>query len=285
MLNTVPDPRRELAAHSDAGSAKPNALAVKDVSVVFSGATPVRALDGVSLDVADGEFIAIVGPSGCGKSTFIKLVSGLRAPTTGRLSVYGRPVTKPRGDVGIVFQYPVLLPWRNITDNVMLPIQVLGHDEAQGRERAMKLLSLVGLDGFEKAYPNQLSGGMQQRAAIARALVYDAPLLLMDEPFGALDAMTREQMNSELQRIWSASRKTVLFITHSIPEAVFLADRIVVMSPRPGRILKIIENTIPRMRTLDDMLRPEFGMLVREIRALIGGYPATEKSDVASANW
>ncbi len=215
----------------------------------------------------------------------IKLVSGLRAPTTGRLSVYGRPVTRPRGDVGIVFQNPVLLPWRDILANVMLPIEVLGQDNARGRERAMQLLSLVGLDGFEKAYPNELSGGMQQRAAIARALVYDAPLLLMDEPFGALDAMTREQMNIELQRIWSASRKTVLFITHSIPEAVFLADRIVVMSPRPGRILKIIDNKIPRMRTLDDMLRPEFGMLVREIRALIGGYAATEKTDVASANW
>jgi NitT/TauT family transport system ATP-binding protein len=285
MLTAVQGQRSDADAPADAGRAQAQALAVNDVSVVFAGATPVRALDGVSLDVADGEFIAIVGPSGCGKSTLIKLVSGLRAPTTGRLSVYGRPVTRPRGDVGIVFQNPVLLPWRDILANVMLPIEVLGQDNARGRERAMQLLSLVGLDGFEKAYPNQLSGGMQQRAAIARALVYDAPLLLMDEPFGALDAMTREQMNSELQRIWSASRKTVLFITHSIPEAVFLADRIVVMSPRPGRILKIIENKIPRIRTLDDMLRPEFGMLVREIRALIGGYAATEKTDVASANW
>jgi len=262
-----------------------SALSVQNVSMVFNrGAAAVHALDQVSMEVRDGEFIAIVGPSGCGKSTLIKLVSGLRPPTAGRLAVHGRQVMKPRGDVGIVFQSPVLLPWRTILDNVMLPIDVLKQDQAAGRERAHELLKLVGLGGFEKAYPNELSGGMQQRAAIARALVYDAPLLLMDEPFGALDALTREQMNSELQRIWSASGKTVIFITHSIPEAVFLADRIVVMSPRPGRVLKIIDNPIPRMRTLDDMLRPEFGALVREIRGLLGSYVAGE-SNGSSSDW
>ncbi|CEJ15022.1 Bicarbonate transport ATP-binding protein CmpD [bacterium YEK0313] len=263
-----------------------SALSVQNVSMVFNrGETQVHALDHVSMDIRDGEFIAIVGPSGCGKSTLIKLVSGLRAPTAGRLAVRGRQVMKPRGDVGIVFQSPVLLPWRSILDNVMLPIDVLKQDRTTGRERALALLRLVGLGGFEAAYPNELSGGMQQRAAIARALVYDAPLLLMDEPFGALDALTREQMNSELQRIWQASGKTILFITHSIPEAVFLADRIVVMSPRPGRVLKIIANPIPRMRTLDDMLRPEFGALVREIRGLLGGHVAGGENHGTRAEW
>jgi NitT/TauT family transport system ATP-binding protein len=262
------------------------ALSVDNVSMVFSRAgNAVHALDRVSLDVHDREFIAIVGPSGCGKSTLLKLVTGLRPPVAGSLSVYGHKVTKPRGDVGIVFQSPVLLPWRTILDNVLLPIDVLGLDAAKGRTQAMELLSLVGLAGFEKSYPHELSGGMQQRAAIARALVYDAPLLLMDEPFGALDALTREQMNLELQRIWSASGKTVLFITHSIPEAVFLADRIVVMSPRPGRVLKILDNKMARMRSLDDMLAPEFGVLVREIRGLLGSHGGAGASGGGRSDW
>jgi NitT/TauT family transport system ATP-binding protein len=264
----------------------PVALAVDDVSMVFvRGDTSVHALDHISLEVRDGEFIAVVGPSGCGKSTLLKLVTGLRPPTGGRLLVYGREVTKPRGDVGIVFQSPVLLPWRTILENVALPIDVLKLDGARGRERARELLGLVGLAGFENSYPNELSGGMQQRAAIARALVYDAPLLLMDEPFGALDAMTREQMNLELQRIWSASGKTVVFITHSIPEAVFLADRVAVMSARPGRVLEVLENPSPRMRSLDDMLQPEFGMLVREIRKLLGGHIATGEAHGGRVDW
>ena len=250
-----------------------SALSLDGVSMVFArGEARVHALDRVSLEVRDGEFIALVGPSGCGKSTLLKLVTGLRAPTVGRIAVYGRQVARPRGDVGIVFQNPVLLPWRTIADNVTLPVTVLRLDAERGRARAQELLDLVGLRGFERAYPSELSGGMQQRAAIARALVYDAPLLLMDEPFGALDALTREQMSLELQRIWSASRKTVLFITHSISEAVFLADRIVVMSPRPGRILTVLDNPAPRMRSLDDILSPEFGRLVREIRGLLGSY-------------
>ena len=262
------------------------ALTVDDVSMVFvRGDTSVHALDRVSLEVRDGEFVAIVGPSGCGKSTLLKLVTGLRPPTAGRLLVYGRQVTRPRGDVGIVFQSPVLLPWRTILENVALPIDVLKLDGARGRERARELLALVGLEGFESSYPNELSGGMQQRAAIARALVYDAPLLLMDEPFGALDAMTREQMNLELQRIWSVNRKTVVFITHSIPEAVFLADRIVVMSARPGRVLELLDNPLPRMRSLDDMLQPDFGMLVREIRKLLGGHVAAGEGRDGRADW
>ncbi|MSP88582.1 MAG: ABC transporter ATP-binding protein [Alphaproteobacteria bacterium] len=239
--------------------------------MVFTrGGRAVHALDRIGFEVADGAFVAIVGPSGCGKSTLLKLVAGLRQPTKGRITLYGRPVQGPRADVGIVFQSPVLLPWRTVIGNVMLPIDVLGLDRPSHRTKARELLALVGLAGFEEAYPQELSGGMQQRAAIARALVYDAPLLMMDEPFGALDAMTREQMNLEVQRIWSASGKTVVFITHSIPEAVFLADRIVVMSPRPGRVLSIIDNAAPRPRGLDDMSLPEFNRLVREIRQLLG---------------
>ena len=189
----------------------------------------------------------------------------------GGIFLQGLPVEGPRSDVGIVFQSPVLYPWRNILENVLLPIQVLNLPVRRYQDRAHALLELVGLGGFAKHYPSELSGGMQQRAAIARALVHDAPILIMDEPFGALDAMTREAMNLELQRIWQAQQKTVIFITHSIAEAVFLADRIVVMSPRPGRILDIIANPIPRLRNLDDMLLPEFGEKLRQVRGLLGG--------------
>jgi NitT/TauT family transport system ATP-binding protein len=248
------------------------ALSIRGLGMVYRrGASTVEALSGVDLEVADREFVAIVGPSGCGKSTLLKLVTGLRPPTLGAITLYGRPVTGPRSDVGIVFQTPVLFPWRTVLDNVLLPADVLKLPRAEYRAKALTLLELVGLGGFENNYPQELSGGMQQRAAIARALVHDAPLLLMDEPFGALDAMTREQMNLELQRIWAASRKTVLFITHSIAEAVFLADRIVVMSARPGRIIEIIANPMPRLRSMDDTLHPEFGRMVHHIRGLLGG--------------
>ena len=235
------------------------------------GDAAVEALAGIDLEVADREFLAIVGPSGCGKSTLLKLVSGLRPASAGSITLHGRPVAGPRSDVGIVFQSPVLFPWRTVLDNVLLPADVLRLPREAYTARARKLLELVGLAGFEKMYPQELSGGMQQRAAIARALVHDAPLLLMDEPFGALDAMTRESMNLELQRIWAASRKTVVFITHSIAEAVFLADRIVVMSARPGRILEVIANPMPRLRSMEDTLAPAFGAMVHHIRRLLGG--------------
>ncbi len=248
------------------------ALSIRDVGMVYgAGPGAVEALSGITLDVAPGEFIAVVGPSGCGKSTLLRLVTGLRRPTGGEILLQGRRVDGPRSDVGIVFQSPVLFPWRSVLDNVLLPIEVLKLPKARYRDRAMELLDLVGLGRFAMNYPAELSGGMQQRAAIARALVQDAPVLIMDEPFGALDAMTREQMNLELQRIWQAQRKTVVFITHSIAEAVFLADRIVVMSPRPGRILDVITNTMPRLRSLDDMLAPAFAEQVRHVRALLGG--------------
>jgi len=248
------------------------ALSIRDLGMVYRrGDSAVEALAGLDLDIADREFVAIVGPSGCGKSTLLKLVTGLRPATAGRIMLYGKPVSGPRSDVGIVFQTPVLFPWRTVLDNVLLPVDVLKLPRAEYTRKARGLLELVGLGGFENNYPQELSGGMQQRAAIARALVHDAPLLLMDEPFGALDAMTREQMNLELQRIWGASRTTVLFITHSIAEAVFLADRIVVMSARPGRIIEVIANPMPRLRSMDDTLSPDFGQMVHHIRRLLGG--------------
>src|SRR5207237_2125823 len=214
---------------------------------------PVEALRDISFTVERGELLALVGPSGCGKSTLLRIVAGLRAATTGRVQVAGRTVTGPVAEVGMVFQAPVLLRWRRVLENVLLPAELSGRDPRRYRERAERLLHLVGLGGFEAKLPRELSGGMQQRASLCRALLLDPPLLLMDEPFGALDAMTRDEMNLELLRVWGegsggaagSDRKTILFVTHSIPEAVFLADRVVVMSPRPGRVARICPATLP----------------------------------------
>src|SRR5690349_21530040 len=204
--------------------------------VYQTGRAPVVALDNIDFTVGEGQFVAVVGPSGCGKSTLLKILAGLLPASKGEARLQGTPIAGPRRDIGVVFQSPVLFPWRTVLGNALLPVDVqrLGRDKLRGR--AMDLLSLVGLDGFETRYPWELSGGMQQRVAMVRALVHDPAILLMDEPFGALDAMTREQMNLELQRIWLERRKTILYITHSIAEAVFLADRVFVMTPRPGRI-------------------------------------------------
>jgi NitT/TauT family transport system ATP-binding protein len=232
------------------------------------GRSIVPALAGISLDIAAGEFVTIVGQSGCGKTTLMRILGGLLAPTAGTVALRGRPVDGPSRDVGIVFQDPTLLPWRTVFDNVMLPAQVLGLDRDPSAARARALLGLVGLHGFEDKYPHELSGGMRQRVAIARALVHEPSLLLMDEPFGALDAMTREFMNVELLRIWGEAGKTIVFITHSIPEAVFLADRVVVMSARPGRIQEIVHVDLPRPRDLDMMASDEFGLYTRKIRHL-----------------
>jgi NitT/TauT family transport system ATP-binding protein len=228
----------------------------------------VQALARVSLEVADGEFLSVVGPSGCGKTTLLKILAGLSRKSAGEVAVAGAPVDGPRKDIGIVFQDATLLAWRTVLENVLLPVEVQKLDHAVHRERALGLLTLVGLAGFEGRYPNELSGGMQQRAAIVRALVLDPRILLMDEPFGALDAMTRERMNVELLRIWEERKKTVFFITHSIPEAVFLGDRVVVMSPRPGRIVEVIPVPLPRPRGLAVMGSAEFGALTTRIRAL-----------------
>ncbi len=209
------------------------------------------AVEDVWLDVCNEEFVTLVGPSGCGKSTLLMMVSGLILPTAGAIHFDGSAVQAPHPEVGLVFQNPVLMPWRTIIQNVLLPIEVLRRDVAAYRRQARDLMALVGLDGFEHAAPRELSGGMQQRAAICRALIHNPRVLLMDEPFAALDAMTREELGMELQRLWGEHRKTVLFVTHSIPEAVLLADRVVVMTARPGRVAEVIPVDLPRPRTVE----------------------------------
>ena len=245
------------------------AISVQQLSKLYTTRDGgVAALERISFAVDEGEFVAVVGPSGCGKSTLLKILAGLLSPSGGSASLRGTAIQGPRRDIGVVFQAPVLFPWRTVLDNVLLPIDVQG----LGRERfmlaAMDLLALVGLREFERRYPWELSGGMQQRVAITRALIHDPAMLLMDEPFGALDAMTREHMNLELQRIWMEKKKTVFFITHSIPEAVFLADRVLVMTPRPGRVVDDLRIKLPRPRPLDVMTTPEFGEYTRHIRGL-----------------
>jgi NitT/TauT family transport system ATP-binding protein len=240
-------------------SAPPAAIAIDNLTKVFRrGATEIHALDHVGLTIADGEFIAVVGPSGCGKSTLMRLVAGLISPTTGTIKIDQRAVEGPHTDLGIVFQSPVLLDWRTVLGNVLLQLELRGLNPKAYQQRAVSLLDAVGLGDFGAAYPRELSGGMKQRAAIVRALVHDPRLLLMDEPFGALDALTREQMRIDLEELWLASRKTVLFITHSIDEAVLLADRVVVMSPRPGKIERVIDVDLPRPRGFDGRRLPGF---------------------------
>jgi NitT/TauT family transport system ATP-binding protein len=226
----------------------------------------VPSLRPVDIRIEDGEFVVIVGPSGCGKTTLLKMIAGLLPPSSGEIRVDGRPVTRPHRDVGIVFQSPLLLPWRRVLDNVMMPVEVKGLPRDTFRRRALDLIKMVGLDGFEKKYPWQLSGGMQQRVSICRALVHDPKIVLMDEPFGALDAMTRERMNVELQRIQMETRKTALLITHSIPEAVFLGDRVVVMTARPGAVAAVYPIPLERPRSLDVMANPVFVVLTQRIR-------------------
>ena len=228
---------------------------------------PVESLKPLSFEIHAGEFLAVVGPSGCGKSTLLKLVAGLMPVSAGELSIAGQPVVEPHDDIGIVFQSPLLLAWRTVLENVMLQIDLRRLPRADYLPRAQQLLVLTGLADFASRRPWQLSGGMQQRAAICRALVHDPKILLMDEPFGALDAMTREAMNVELQRIWAETGKTVLFITHSIPEAVFLADRVLVMTERPGAIAAIYPVDLPRPRSFSLMSDPEFVRLSQTVRA------------------
>jgi NitT/TauT family transport system ATP-binding protein len=228
----------------------------------------VHAVDGVSFEIREQEFVSLLGPSGCGKSSLLMMISGLMPASAGAIHIRGTRVAKPYVELGIVFQQDVLLDWRNVLDNVLLPADIRHLDRNAAKARALDLLDLVGLAGFEKKYPSQLSGGMRQRVSICRALLHDAPLLLMDEPFGALDALTREQMNFELLRIWGRSRKTVLFVTHSIPEAVLLSDRVIVMSPRPGRIEETIEIDLPRPRGRAVRDSDRFAEYNRQIRAI-----------------
>jgi NitT/TauT family transport system ATP-binding protein len=230
----------------------PAAIIARGVGKTFERRTVVtKALAAIDLNVAQGEFVAIVGPSGCGKSTLLRLIAGLLRPTEGEVFTNGHAVTRPVTDLGIVFQNPVLLEWRNVLDNVLVQVELRGQRAAAYRERAVTLLEAVGLGDFLRSRPRELSGGMRQRTSIVRALIHDPPLLLMDEPFGALDALTREQMRIDLEALWLRTRKTVLFVTHSIDEAVLLADRVVVMSPRPGRAVAelVVDLPKPRRRT------------------------------------
>ncbi|HEY0917767.1 ABC transporter ATP-binding protein [Devosia sp.] len=234
----------------------------------------VHALKDVTFSIAPSEFISIVGPSGCGKSTLLKILAGLIKADGGTFGIAGPSPSRDRSgsEVGFVFQSPVLLPWRTILENVLFPSEVFGTDKRQARSKALELLSMVQLEGFEDRYPHELSGGMQQRAAIVRALVHEPSILMMDEPFGALDAMTREAMNLEILRIWRATQKTVLFVTHSITEAVFLADRVLVMTPRPGTLAEIIPIDLPRPRGLEIINSPQFGTYATHIRGLLNAH-------------
>ena len=248
---------------------------LQQVGMTYVAASgPVEALADISLRVGAGEFVSLVGPSGCGKSTLLRIVAGLRPATKGVVNVTGRKVTRPIPDIGMVFQQPILLKWRSILQNVLLPAELAGRDANGLRKRALQLLDMAGLGGFAEKLPRELSGGMQQRAALCRALLLDPPLLLMDEPFGALDAMTRDDMALELLRIWgetAGARKTVLFVTHSIAEAVFLSDRVVVITPRPGRIAADIAIDLPRPRTVELRASEAFGRLSLDVfRTLTG---------------
>ncbi|MFC6486560.1 ABC transporter ATP-binding protein [Nitratireductor sp. GCM10026969] len=249
----------------------PAAIRFSGVGQVFAtGAGALEALCGLETNITRHEFVAVLGPSGCGKSTLLRLVAGLLRPTRGAVEVFGLKVTEPRDDIGIVFQKPTLLPWANVEDNIVFPLRhKTGRVDAQDRERARALLAKVGLAGFEERLPVELSGGMQQRVGIARALLMNPDILLMDEPFSALDALTREEMGFELLRIWEAQPKTVLFITHSISEAVLLADRVLVMSERPGRVIEDLAIKIERPRGIETSNEKVMHDYVGHLRSLL----------------
>ncbi len=245
------------------------AVDVRNVSLTFETSDgKVDALSNVSLKIADGEFVSFIGPSGCGKTTMLRVIADLQQPTTGTLLVNGVSAEQARLErrYGYVFQAPALFPWRTIEKNLRLPLEVMGFSDSEQQQRAARYLALVNLTGFERKFPWQLSGGMQQRVSIARALSFDPALLLMDEPFGALDEIVRDHLNEQLLQLWDKTGKTVVFVTHSIPEAVFLSTRIVVMSPRPGRIIDIIDCNFPRERTLEIRETPEFLKIAQRVR-------------------
>jgi NitT/TauT family transport system ATP-binding protein len=234
------------------------------------GEKEMVALSGMDLDVMDGEFLSLLGPSGCGKSTALNIMGGLLAPTSGSVTFDGKPMSAPSRDIGMMFQQAVMFPWRTTIDNVLLPIEVFGQSKKKYRDKAEELLSMVGIAEFAKSYPWQLSGGMQQRAALCRVLIHSPKLLLLDEPFGALDEFTRESMNSELLRLQAHTKATAILVTHNINEAVFMSDRIAVMSPRPGRLVGIIEVPFERPRSPELTLSPEFAALALKARNMLG---------------
>jgi NitT/TauT family transport system ATP-binding protein len=247
-------------------------ITISDVTKVFSGRNgKVHALQSIDLDIRRGEFVSVLGPSGCGKSTLMMLIAGLLPMSSGTVTVEGKRITDPNPDVGIVFQRDVLLEWRSALDNVLIQTELRGGNKAEAKARARELLRMVSLEDFEGAYPKELSGGMRQRVSICRALLHRPRLLLMDEPFGALDAMTRDQLQIDLLRLCRDNDMTVLFITHSITEAIFLSDRVVVMSPRPGRIERIIDIDLPRPRRLAMREDPRFGAYTHELTDIFKG--------------
>lgn len=231
------------------------------------GNSQIHAVDTIDLTIEDGEFVALLGPSGCGKSTLLSMIAGLTSPTDGSVVVAGDGVNRPVTDLGFVFQKDLLLPWRDVISNVLIQFEMRGQATAPHREKAMQLLASVGLEGMEDRLPHELSGGMRQRVAICRAIVHDPPLLLLDEPLGALDALTRDQLRIDIQKIWLRDRKTAVLVTHDIEEAVFLAQRVIVMTPRPGRIQVEVRIDLPFPRRLEMKEQPEFLGYVREIRS------------------
>jgi NitT/TauT family transport system ATP-binding protein len=259
---------------ADAPSEGPRAIELRAVDQVFeSRRGRVVALDSITLGVRPQEFLCIIGPSGCGKSTILGLTAGLLRPSSGTVTINGRSIDEARAahQIGLVFQDAVLLPWRTVSENVALPLEVLQVPRSERAAKIAAVLELVGLSGFDNRFPHELSGGMRQRLGIARALSFDPQILLMDEPFGALDAITRDKMSIELLRIWERHQKTVIFVTHSIGEAAFLSDRIVVMTERPGRVRAVIDNPLPRPRTLAMRDAPDFLSLSRRLRELLEG--------------
>jgi NitT/TauT family transport system ATP-binding protein len=263
-MNNTADANAQLTA-----SPQRLAVDVRNVSLTFETADgKVDALSNVSLQIADGEFVSFIGPSGCGKTTMLRVIADLQQPTAGTLLVNGMSAEQARLErrYGYVFQAPALFPWRTIEKNLKLPLEIMGFSDSEQKLRAARYLALVNLNGFERKFPWQLSGGMQQRVSIARALSFDPALLLMDEPFGALDEIVRDHLNEQLLQLWDKTGKTVLFVTHSIPEAVFLSTKIVVMSPRPGRIIDIIDCNFPRERTLEIRETPEFLKIAQRVR-------------------
>jgi NitT/TauT family transport system ATP-binding protein len=244
-------------------------ISAKNLNLTFeTNDGPVHALKDVSLDIKKGEFVSFIGPSGCGKTTFLRCIAGLETPTSGDISVNGMTPDEARKAraYGYVFQAAGLYPWRTIGGNISLPLEIMGFSKAEQRERVNRVMDLVDLGGFEKRFPWQLSGGMQQRASIARALAFDADILLMDEPFGALDEIVRDHLNEQLLKLWARTEKTIAFVTHSIPEAVYLSTKIVVMSPRPGRISDVIDSPLPKDRPLDIRDSAEFIEISHRVR-------------------